>query len=140
MKVTRRRAFPLLAAASASAAPAPAPPRLESRAYPWDALPVKQNGDNRGRAILDGLTHSGYPLEMHATELAPGLAPHGAHAHPNDELVIVREGTLEVDIAGRKTRLGPGSVVFVNSGEQHGLHNAGPTRAHYYIIALGPKK
>lgn len=114
--------------------------KLQSKAYPWDSLPVKQNGENRGRAILDGLTHSGYPLEMHATELAPGGAPHGAHSHPNDELIIVREGTLEVTIAGRASKLGPGSVVYINSGEEHGLHNAGSERAHYYIIALGAKR
>jgi quercetin dioxygenase-like cupin family protein len=138
MKVTRRRALPLLAATPSAAAPST--PHLESKVYAWEDLPVKPNGENRGRAILDGLTHSGYPLEMHATELAPGLAPHSSHSHLNDELIIVREGTLEVDIAGRKTRIGPGSVVYINSGEEHGLHNAGPGRAHYYIIALGPKK
>jgi quercetin dioxygenase-like cupin family protein len=77
---------------------------------------------------------------MHATDLAPGLAPHGAHTHVHDELVILREGNLEVTVAGQTTVIGPGSVVYINSDEPHGMKNVGPGRASYYIIALGPKK
>ncbi len=124
----------------AGAAAAAEKPKLASHVYSWESLPVKENGANRGRAILDGLTHTGYPLEMHATELPPGNAPHGSHSHPNDELIVVREGTLEVTIGGRSSRIGPGSVVYVNSGEEHGVRNAGSDRAHYYIIALGAKR
>jgi quercetin dioxygenase-like cupin family protein len=133
---SRRGFAPLLMAAAAPAEK----PRLRSQVFSWESLPVKQNGENRGRAILDGLMHTGYPLEMHATELAPGGAPHGAHTHPNDELIIVREGTLEVTIAGRASKIGPGSVVYVESGEPHGLRNAGAVRTHYYIIALGARR
>lgn len=129
-----------MAGAASAAARAAGKPPLETRIYTWESLPVKQNGLNRGRAVLDGLTHTGYPLEMHATELPPGGAPHGSHKHANDELIIVREGTLEVSIEGRTTRVGPGSVVYVTSGEEHGVSNAGAGVAHYYIIALGAKR
>jgi quercetin dioxygenase-like cupin family protein len=42
-----------------------------------------------------------------------------------------------VTIAGRSATLGPGSVAFVASNEQHGWHNVGTTRALYYVFALG---
>ena len=129
----------LAALLGAPAAPAEKP-RLQSQVFSWESLPVRQNGENRVRAILDGAMHTGYPLEMHATELAPGGAPHGSHAHANDELIVVREGTLEVIVAGRPSKIGPGSVVYVNSGEEHGVRNAGSGHAHYYIIALGAKR
>jgi quercetin dioxygenase-like cupin family protein len=115
-------------------------PKLSSRVYVFEDLPVRQNGRNVGRPILDGLTHSGFPLEIHMTELPPGQAPHGAHSHPNDEMVIVHEGTVEVTVLGKATRLTPGSVAYINSGEEHGLRNAGETRCRYYIVALGAKK
>ncbi len=136
MRYSRREVGTLLAAGAVP----PDKQRLSSQVFRWESLPVKQNGKNRGRAILDGLMHSGYPLEMHATELAPGAAPHGSHAHLNDELIILREGNLEVSMAGRTTTIGPGSVVYVNSGEEHGVRNAGPGQAHYYIVALGAKR
>jgi quercetin dioxygenase-like cupin family protein len=53
---------------------------------------------------------------------------------------VLREGALEVTVGGQVSRIGPGSVVYVNSGEEHGLRNAGEGRARYYIIALGSKK
>jgi quercetin dioxygenase-like cupin family protein len=130
-----RRDLPLLfPALMAWAAPAA---RLVSHAWRYEDLPVKENGPNRSRAILNGATHTGFMIEMHETELAPGLAPHGSHHHVHDELVIVREGTLAVTINGVTTQVGPGSVVYVNSNEEHGLHNAGSTRARYWILTLG---
>jgi quercetin dioxygenase-like cupin family protein len=141
MPCTRRELPALLAAATATtAAGAAEKPRLATQVFPWESLPVKQNGQNRSRAIVDGTMHTGYALEMHATELPAGGAPHGSHSHSNDELIVVREGTLEVNIQGRTSKIGPGSVVYVNSGEEHGVRNAGNTTAHYYIIALGAKK
>ena len=44
---------------------------------------------------------------------------------------------LEVTVKGKTTRLGPGSVAYVASGEHHGLRNAGTTRARYVVMALG---
>ena len=51
-------------------------PGLPSRAYPFEDLPVKENGQNKGRAVLNGLTHTGFRVELHLTELGPGMAPH----------------------------------------------------------------
>jgi hypothetical protein len=34
-------------------------------------------------------------LEMHVTTLNPGLASHPPHKHTNEELLILKEGTLE---------------------------------------------
>ena len=128
--------LPALAAAQAAAQSK----ALPSKAYRYEDLPVRTNGQNKSRAILNGETHTGYAIEMHETELAPGLAPHGAHRHVHDELVIVREGTLEVTILGKSTTMGPGSVAYISSNEEHGVRNAGETRARYYICTLGRDK
>jgi mannose-6-phosphate isomerase-like protein (cupin superfamily) len=134
-----RRELGMLLPALATASAAAQKPALASRTYVFEDLPVKENGPTRSRAILDGQTHTGYPIEVHATELAPGLSSHASHHHLDDELIMVRAGTVEFTIAGRSTTLSPGSVVYVSSNEEHSLRNAGTTPAHYFVIALGPK-
>ena len=137
MSISRRE----LAAIAAALVPARGQASaLATKAYIWEQLPVKENKQNRQRAIFDGRTATSFPIEMHETELEPGFAPHGSHKHTNDEIFIVREGTIEADINGQKTTLTPGSVVWINGGEEHGFRNSGSTRSRHYIIALGPKK
>src|SRR6202161_4649625 len=86
---------------------------LGSKTFQYDELPVTANGPNRARAILKGETHAGFPIELHETELAPGERPHAPHHHVHEEMVLVREGTLEVTIGGRSANLGAGSVAYV---------------------------
>jgi len=52
-------------------------------------------------------------------------------------MVLVREGTLSVSISGKSVNLGPGSVGFVASNEEHGWRNVGSSNAKYWVIALG---
>ncbi len=114
--------------------------RLVSRAYRFEDLPVRTRGANRSRAVLDGRTHEGQAVELHETQLAPGSQPHPPHRHVHEEVFLVREGTVEVTISGRTTRLGPGSVAYVASNDEHGARNVGTTPAQYFVIALGTKK
>ena len=126
-----------LAAANATTTAAAMSSTLSSRTYRYDDLPVTASGLNHGRAILKGDTHAGCPIELHETELAPGEWPHPPHHHVHEEMVMVREGTIEVTIAGHSANLGPGSVAYVASNEEHGWHNVGAGRARYFVLALG---
>jgi mannose-6-phosphate isomerase-like protein (cupin superfamily) len=103
----------------------------------FEDLPVRASGENRFRAILEGTTHEGWRLEAHETDLAPGGMPHPGHRHRQEEMFLIREGTVEVTIAGRSTRLGPGGVAFIASNEEHSIRNAGSTHAEYFVLALG---
>jgi quercetin dioxygenase-like cupin family protein len=123
-----------LAAAAVQAAPsAPIP----SKAYRFEDLPVRKNGQNESRAILNGDTHKGFPIEMHETTLAPGMMPHPPHHHAHEEIFLVREGTVEVTVNGKSTRLGPGSAAYMASNDEHGIKNVGDGHANYFVIALG---
>ncbi len=127
--------LPLFAVAAATSAAAATP--LVSKTFRFEDLPVKTNGQNRSRAILNGETHSGFPIEMHMTELAAGQAPHPPHHHVHEEMVMMVDGTLEVTISGRSVTLGPGSSAYVASNEEHGWRNTGTSRALYFVLALG---
>ena len=139
MKPTRRELTVLLSALGAAPVKG-AGARLPSLRLDHEQLAVKTNGENKSRAILDGTTHLDFPVEVHETELGPGMMPHAAHSHVHEEVVLIREGTLEVTIAGQSSKLGPGSVAYVASNEHHGWKNVGSDRAKYFVIAFGPKK
>jgi quercetin dioxygenase-like cupin family protein len=132
--------LPALAAASAQAQSQQDGKVLPARAYKYEELPVKVNKTSRGRAVLNGETHSGFPIEMHLTELDPGQAPHAPHRHVHEEIFMLREGTVDMTISGQTTRLAAGSVAYVASNELHGLVNSGSEAAHYFVIALGNDK
>ena len=61
-------------------------------------------------------------------------APHAPHTHAEEELVIIKEGTLEAMQAGKTRRLGPGAVIFQASNQLHGVKNVGETLATYYVV------
>ena len=135
---TSRRDIGLLLAAMQVPGFAQAPAALPSKMYRYDDLPVKASGTgpNKSRAILDGKTHTGFRIEIHESELGAGLAPHPPHTHVHEELMLVREGTMEITIKGVAEKLGPGSVAYVASNEEHGWRNVGSTRAVYTVITL----
>lgn len=110
---------------------------LPSKIYRFEDLPVKTNGPNSTRSVLNGETHTGSPIEMHITDLGPGEAPHPPHHHEHEEMLMIREGTVEVTISGNSAKLGPGSCAYVASNEIHGWRNVGASRASYFVVAFG---
>jgi quercetin dioxygenase-like cupin family protein len=117
-----------------------APARTEvggSQMIRYEDLTPNRNGTTTSRQMLRTRTHSGYRVDMHETELAAGTAPHPPHKHVHEEMMLIREGTMEVTISGNTTRLGPGSCVYVASNEMHGWRNAGTGTARYFVLALG---
>ena len=110
---------------------------LPSKAYKFEDLPVKKNGANISRAVFDGKTHTGYHVDIHITELGPGEQPHPPHHHVHEEMIMIKDGTMEVTINGRASTVGPGSVAYVASNEEHGWRNVGSGRALYFVIAFG---
>ena len=110
---------------------------LPSATYRYEDLPVHGSGLSHSRPVFNGETHTHVPVELHETELEPGGAPHPPHHHPHEEAIMIWEGTMEVTISGRSATLGPGSVAYVASNEEHGWKNVGSTRARYFVLAIG---
>jgi mannose-6-phosphate isomerase-like protein (cupin superfamily) len=111
---------------------------LPSAMYPFDQLPMRMANNAEIRHVLKGELATGESLEVHETTLPPGGAPHAAHHHVHSEMWLIREGTVELTVNGTSYRLGPGSVGFVHSNDEHGIKNAGATRATYFVVAIGP--
>ena len=107
---------------------------MHSAAFAWTAAPDKPTDVGSRRSYFKAPTATLSELEYHATTLKPGLASHPPHRHPNEELVIVKEGTVEALVNGKWERLGAGAVIFNASNELHALRNVGDTPATYHVI------
>lgn len=68
--------------------------------------------------------------------LEPGAQPHPPHRHPEEEIMIVGEGTGEFFINGVATPVKLGDMVFAESNELHGVRNTGQTRMTFYFVKM----
>jgi quercetin dioxygenase-like cupin family protein len=107
---------------------------MASTAFEWSAMPVSQDGTKSVRSFFKAPTATLDELEVHVTTLPAGELSHPAHQHPDEELVIVKEGTVEVLVNGQLRRVGPGSVIFNASNQMHSLRNVGNSAATYHVI------
>ena len=114
------------------------PTVLPSLMYPFDKLPVQTTKGAQFRSVLKGKLATGEALEVHETTLPAGGAPHSPHHHVHSEMWLVRDGTVEITVNGTSHLLGPGSVGFVHSSDEHGIRNVGSTPATYFVVAIGP--
>lgn len=109
-------------------------PVLGSAVFDWNTIPAVPNDTGSVRSFFKEPTATVEQLEVHVTTLNPGKAPHPPHRHPNEEMIIVRQGTVEALVNGEWKRVGSGSAVFFASNQLHGLRNVGSEPAVYHVI------
>jgi XRE family transcriptional regulator, regulator of sulfur utilization len=107
---------------------------MGSTVFDWNSIPAKPTSVGSVRSFFKARTATLEELEVHVTALDPGKSPHPPHRHPNEEMVIVQQGTLEALENGEWKRVGPGSVIFSASNQLHGLKNVGADEAIYHVI------
>lgn len=108
--------------------------KLASSVFDWNAIEAKPTKTDARRDFYDAPTATLDRFECHVTTINPGEAPHDPHRHPEEELIIVKEGTIEAMQNGVTKRVGPGSMIFQASNDFHGLRNVGQTPATYHVI------
>ena len=106
----------------------------KSTVFEWTALDAKPTETGARRDVMRAPTPTLDELEIHITTLDVGQVSHPPHRHPEEELLIVKEGTVETLQNGKASRLGPGSIIFHSSNDLHNIRNAGTTPATYHVI------
>lgn len=109
-------------------------PVMGSAVFDWNSIPAKPTEVGSVRSFFKTRTTTLDELEVHVTTLEPGKTSHAPHRHPNEELIIVKQGTVETLSNGEWKRVGPGSVIFNASNQLHGLRNVGSDEAIYHVI------
>src|SRR5262245_56236018 len=112
-------------------------PVMKTKAFIYKDLEVTTNGQNKQRRMFTAKTHTGFKMESHQSDIAPGEVNHPPHQHLREEMMLVRTGLMELTISGKPYRLGPGDVGVIGSNEMHNAKNVGTTRAEYFIVNIG---
>lgn len=143
MKITRRdltvTAISIsLGVAGFAFAQSAAKPVMHSSVFNWADLKVATTATGERRAVCDAPTPALAEFECHITTLNPGESPHAPHQHADEELMVLKEGTLEA-LQGDKTNIvTAGGIIFEASNELHGVRNIGTNRATYFVFRFRP--
>ncbi len=100
----------------------------------WDNVPFTKSEKGGGKKFFRQPTDNLFEFEMHVTMLKEGLKSHDPHVHPDDEIILIKSGTVEENIDGQSYQLGPGSFVLLNGGDPHGLKNIGNGSCEYFAF------
>jgi (S)-ureidoglycine aminohydrolase len=132
--LSMKRLFTFLALISATISMAQSD-SLPSHVFNLAGLKTVKDSSRNRIQFMDGSTTSLSNFEVHLTILEPGKSAHPAHTHEaTEELLIIKEGKLQVTIAGRKKILGAGDVAISLPGDEHGATNVGDTKTAYYVL------
>jgi len=83
------------------------------------------------KAFLDGRT-------LKLSVVRPGGATHPPHAHVEDELFFVLEGTAEFFLDGDSAEVGPMTSLYCPPDSRHGIRNIGKGELKYLVIKKYP--
>jgi mannose-6-phosphate isomerase-like protein (cupin superfamily) len=118
--------------------------KLLSAVYDWEKMQPTQVSNGVRRVVFDGPTATLDKINCHITTLNPGQQSGEPRLHVQEEVVIVKEGTIEATFDGHSETVGPGSVIFFASHATTRLRNPGKVPATYTVIyyytPLTPKK
>lgn len=115
-------------------------PLLQSKVVKMESLqPEGAAPGAKAYVHFNGPTRQLAALASGLVTLEPGARPHPPHRHPEEEIMIVGEGTGEFSIDGVATRVKAGDMVFAESNVLHGVLNTGKTRMVFYFIKTQSK-
>ena len=107
---------------------------MGSTIFDWTTFKAEPNKTGQVRKVVQQPTATLDELEIHITTLNKGESPHAPHQHPDEELVIIKEGTVESLVNGQLKRVGPGSVIFQAANQLHSIKNVGDGPATYHVV------
>jgi mannose-6-phosphate isomerase-like protein (cupin superfamily) len=132
LETSRRGAF--LAMAGLAGVRAMAAAKLPNATMNPDKATITKEDFGELRVYFDGPTDQLKAMTAGSLMLKPGMQPHPPHQHPEEEMMVIAEGTGEIVVEGKKSHVGPGSMMYCAAGRLHGIVNTGkvPLLFYYY--------
>jgi quercetin dioxygenase-like cupin family protein len=112
-------------------------PLLQSSVVKAESIPPEGAAPGAKAYVhFNGPTQQLAALAAGLVTLEPGAQPHPPHRHPEEEIMIVGEGTGEFFINGIATPVKKGDMVFAESNVLHGVRNTGQTFMTFYFTKM----
>jgi mannose-6-phosphate isomerase-like protein (cupin superfamily) len=128
------------AEAAPSAAARAVPGKLASSVIDCNALPQTPSATGSHVSVVSSPTLTFLALESHITTLNVGQSTAPEMIDHNDELVIIKSGSVEVNVNGITSRMHAGSLVYWNADDKRSLRNIGTTPTSYQVIRVTTAK
>lgn len=77
------------------------------------------------RIYYEGSTDQVKSMTAGSLKLKPGMSPHPPHSHPEEEFLLITEGTGEIFVDGKTAKAGPGLMMYCAANKLHGIKNTG---------------
>jgi len=117
---------------------------LKSTTVNLDQVKMTDFSD-RGKVVgklgiyLNGDTPASSKFVTGRLVLNPKETPHPPHTHAEEEIMVIEQGTGDIDVDGKITKVGPGSVMYTAPNVSHGIVNTGDTPIVFYFIKWAGK-
>ena len=108
--------------------------RLASNVFHLDQLTATPTPVGVRREAFDAPTATVDKTHCHITTLNAGASSGAPRKHLQDEIIIVKEGTVEANWDGQSKVAQAGDVIFFAANAVTHLRNVGTTPATYYVI------
>ena len=113
--------------------------KLGSSVFEWENLPVRKNPYGSVRTILKSPTRSLEMFEIKSVTLVGGILMKEFKVSKGyDELIIIKEGTAEITVNGKRERLNEGSIAVASQGDAVQILNASKTDLTFYSFRFKP--
>jgi mannose-6-phosphate isomerase-like protein (cupin superfamily) len=108
--------------------------KMGSMVIHWDKIELKPVATGARVTVFEAPTATLDKFHCHISTLNPGQNTGAPHRHPQEELVVIKSGSLEVNINGKIETAETGSMIFYAANELENMRNTGTTPATYYVI------
>ena len=114
--------------------PVASAPGSNSETIIWENVTVTPTEKGSTRKFYKKPMDFLYEFEMHVTMLNQGINSHPPHTHIDDEIILIKSGKVEEVVNDKTHPLGPGSFVFLNGNDPHGIRNIGDGPCEYFAF------